>query len=158
MANADISLTPEQLQAIQAAVAQLQQALTDLPSLTPKDRLRLTKSSNRSTGYITYLANLVREQPDLFPASFPREQFLAMAELWEPLLILQATLHQQMERVDSLKLQLGSQLVGLGQEAYQVIRASSRSHPDLAEHVKNLSQLYRKRGSGSAAVQAGGKG
>ncbi len=144
------TLTPEQLQKLQAALQQLQEALQELPVIPPEERRRLTKSGHRSAGFVRYLANLVRNEPDHCPVSFDRDAFLQEADLWEPLMIQQAILHQQVDRIDSQSLLLGNNAMHRAQELFQVLRASSRSHPELAEHVRVLSTLYRRRNSSSA--------
>lgn len=151
MAIQPTTLSPEQLQKLQVVLQQLQEVMQELPVMSPTERQRLTKSGHRSAGFVRYLANLVRNEPDHCPVSFDRDAFLQDVELWEPLMIQQAILHQQVDRIDSQSLLLGNNAMHRAQELFQVLRASSRSHPELAEHVRILSNLYRRRNNSSSA-------
>ncbi len=145
MATKQLPITMENLEAARTLVQQLQETLNGLLELTARERQRLTKSSSRSMGFIRYAADVARNEPEHCPQTFDRETYLQEADLWEPLMILQSSVHQLASKLDASTQVLGGNLMHRSQELYQLLKVSQRSHPELAEHVNRLGWLYRRQ-------------
>ncbi|WP_338461724.1 hypothetical protein VZH09_11985 [Synechococcus elongatus IITB7] len=71
------SLPPAQLDELRDILMQLQTLFDPLPSLTPKQRQRLTKQGSKSQGFVTYTATLLQTNPTWLLSSLNTSRFLA---------------------------------------------------------------------------------
>lgn len=139
-------LSSEQLDELRDLLTQLQTLLEPLPSLTPKQRQRLTKQGSKSQGFVDYTATILQTNPTWLPNSLDTSRFLADHAISDRILEQRNQLRQLSDRLSDLYLLLNDSTMSTALEIYSLLKALQRSHPELNQHIQQLSQRFVGQG------------
>lgn len=152
----DTTLSAEQLAAVRAAVAALNDALPFLVSISAAERRRIMKLGPKSEGFVRQTHELAREHPEILPnglvvADLDRDQALR-----EALLPTQQDLVVLLQKVNDTMMLAGADLM----QASLIIYRGLRSYGDAAGYGDIREELGRRFEQSSVPVPSstGGTG
>lgn len=153
-----LTITPEQLAAVDAAIEQLEANLTGLIALTPQERRTLRRMGQVSEPFCRQTLIVMQQNPQVIPASVDLAggvQDLATLDALSPRL---DRLQRLAERGSDTETALGSDLVSLAHEGYALLRIAGKSQ-GLDGLRKELSARFRrKRAAGAEPGSGEGEG
>lgn len=150
--NVNITLSAEQKATIIAAVAEVDEALTWLISVSPRSRKRMLKLGPKSEAFVQEARNVVRDYGDLLPTGLSMADLDRDMEVREILLPIQQKLEVLLQRVKDTQMVAGSDLM----KAATLVYRSLQSHgytAGLGPVTASLGRRFKQQG-GSAAAEA----
>jgi len=116
------TLSPEDQQAIGAAIDALRQKLPFLIDLTKADRVRMPKASDKTAAFVRKAMQVGNEHSGLFPASFLEEmrKDIQLLDSLEPIRLAIKTL---VKKLDDTTMQLGGESYAAARTIYAVTKA-----------------------------------
>lgn len=142
----DMSLTEENLSAIDTAFTQLETQFAGLLALTPSTRRQLSKMGDKSEAFCRQAVNILSENPGILPRDFELEGLqrdLAMLDALRPRMIRFNKLYKRMQ--DS-EMALGSDLMTSSLEGYSFLKVAGKGK-GLDDLKKMLSARFSRRSS-----------
>ena len=140
----DVTLTPEDLQAISGAIATLEEKLPFLMTLTLEESRGLARMGDKSRAFVVKALDLARKHPEILPGLFQISEMEADLKLYEDL-------YPVLMQLTALQAQLADTTAIAGSEAYGAARLiysyakSSGLAGDLEPYLDDLGKRYRKR-------------
>lgn len=140
------SLTPENIQAIMAAIQTIKDNLT-LVGLTPQQRKNLSKLGDKSRAFVDRASQVVGQNPEIMPATFDPEEFQRDVAYFNGLGNVHTAVLQLLELVDDTMLAAGSDAFVA---ALKVYKASKDADPELGldEAVAEMGERFAGQGGG----------
>lgn len=124
---ASVVLTDEQLRACVAAVDTLETAVPGLISLTAVQKRSMTKVGERSADFCRQTLDVMRQNPQLIPASLSVADGLADLKSSDQLRQLLVRLTQCFQRLQDTELALRSDAMSLALRGYQLLKLNGRN-------------------------------
>lgn len=149
-----LTITPEQLAAVDAAIEQLEANLVGLISLTQQERRTLRRMGIVSEPFCRQTLVVMQQNPHVIPASVDvagGAQDLATLDVLSPRL---DRLQRLAERGDDTEIALGSDLVSLAHEGYALLKVAGKSQ-GLDGLRKELSVRFRRKRAAGGEPESG---
>jgi len=140
----DMSLTAENLSAIDTAFAQLETQFAGLLALTPDTRRQLSKMGDKSEAFCRQAVNILSENPGILPRDFDLEGLqrdLAALDALRPRMIRFTKLYKRLQDSD---MALGSDLMTASLEGYSFLKVAGKGK-GLDDLKKMLSARFSRR-------------
>ncbi|MFM8332258.1 MAG: hypothetical protein ACKN9T_11260 [Candidatus Methylumidiphilus sp.] len=139
------TLSPEQAQAIHAALATLRENLPFLIDLTPDERKGMLKFGEKNRSFVAKAHAIAAQHPEILPASFNLAELQADVGLVE-------SLYPLLHRVTDLQGQLEDTYFAAGSEAYagallvyQYAKAANLASGVLEDALDDLGKRFARR-------------
>lgn len=120
------TLTPEDRDAVMAAIATIKQKLPFLVDLTVEERKSLPKMGDKSRAFVSKAAEVATQNPDFLPRSFDLDEMQQDVALFESLYPILLALTQLQELVDDTCTAVGSDAYAAALLVYNYARASGK--------------------------------
>ena len=121
-----VEFSAEDLAAIDAAVAVLEQKFAVLQSLTPEERLHLNKMGDRSEPFCRLAMQLMTQNPGILPPLFNLAEAQRDMRTLEALRPLFSRLRVLMVKAEDAETALGSDVLSASLEGYGLLRISGK--------------------------------
>nr|VFK60591.1 MAG: hypothetical protein BECKTC1821F_GA0114240_10477 [Candidatus Kentron sp. TC] len=144
--NIDASLSPEDVQAIEAAFQTILEKLPFLVNLTPKERRSLFKTGVDSVSFIENALNAAQDYPDILPATFKTEELKSDVDLFSVLTDIGTIAASVASEIDDTRLAVGSEAMEKGTQVYNYVKTAAKTTPGLKPVADQLGQRFKKAG------------
>lgn len=149
-----LTLSNDQLTAIDNALAALEAALEDLIALTPDQRRGLTRMGPKSEAFCRQTLTVLAQNPQVVPPSIDVAEAQADLDALDRLRPRLARLQRLNERAEDTEAALGSDVMSLALEGYALLKVAGKNQ-GLEGLRRDLSARFAKQGGGKAAAPAG---
>jgi hypothetical protein len=119
-----------------------------LITLTPEERMKLTKMGNKSAGFVQQCLQAVKDNPALMPAGFPLTEFDKDVKLAADLLPLLMLSRQLTEKLDDTLLAVGSEAMAQSLQVYGQVKLSAKRNPGMKVLAEQMGERYKSNGTG----------
>lgn len=150
----DLPIDATILDPLDAAIAQMENSLTGLISLTPQQRRDLIKMGEKSEAFCRTALNVAQQHAGIMARDFDLEGFQRdqqALDLLRPRILRIAHLYQ---RITDTEMALGSDLMASALEVYGVLKVSGKGK-SLDEARRNLGARWRVSAQESEKPPAG---
>ena len=113
------NLSPDDIAAVQEAIATLKQKLPFLIGLTKEERISMLKMGDKSRAFVQKTMELVKQNQDFLPRSFDVEEMQKDVNLFNDLYPILLSLQQLNERVEDTLMVVGSEAYAAALVAYR---------------------------------------
>jgi hypothetical protein len=145
-----LTLTADQLTAVESALATLEQNLVGLIALQPAQRRTLNKMGDKSEVFCRQTLKLLQQNPQIVPPSLNVEEAAADLAAFDQLGSFLMRLARLNERAEDTSTALGSDLMSFALEGYSLLRVSGQNQ-GLEDMRRDLGARFARNGSRSAA-------
>lgn len=122
-----LNLPTAKLTAIDAAMASLEGALTELIALEPKERMRLPKMGGKSEAFCRQTLSVIAQNPQVINPSLGLPSAQADLAALDALRPRRQRLQRLLERMQDTETLLGSDVLATALEAYGLLKVSGKS-------------------------------
>lgn len=122
-----LTLTDEQLRAVDDALTALEASLTSLISLTPEQRRALNRMGPKSENFCRQTMTVLEQNPQVLPPSVNLQEAKADLAALEKLRPRLARLQRLTERADDTHDALGSDIMSFSLEGYALLRVAGKN-------------------------------
>lgn len=147
-----LQFSPEQLAAIDAALASLESALAGLIALTPDQRRALTKMGPKSEAFCRQTLTVLSQNTQIIPPSVNLTEAQADLATLDALRPRLARLERLTERANDTDAALGSDVMALALEGYALLKFAGKNQ-GLEGLRKDLSARFARSGGKPEATQ-----
>lgn len=146
-----LSLPAAKLNAVDAAIASLESALTELVALDAKERIRLPKMGGKSETFCRQTLSVIAQNPQIVNPSLELPSALADLAAFDALRPRRQRLQRLLERMQDTETLLGSDVLSTALEAYGLLKVSGKSQ-GLASLRAGLGVRFKAQGRRRAAA------
>ncbi len=146
-----LTLPAAKLNAIDAAIASLEAALTELVALDAKERTRLPRMGGKSETFCRQTLSAIAQNPQIVNPSLELPSALADLAAFDALRPRRQRLQRLMERMQDTETLLGSDVLATALEAYGLLKVSGKSQ-GLASLRAGLGVRFKAQGRRRAAA------
>lgn len=134
---------------LQAVISFLQQADAKLPfliTLTPEERIAITKMGPKSVDFVNDALETVNTFPDIMPSSFDKDEFTRDTQLVSALIKIKMYLDALQQKVDDTLLEVGSEAMVRALDVYSQVNIQQDKVPGLRSAFEKLRSrfMYKK--------------
>ncbi|KAF1708582.1 hypothetical protein CSC70_12785 [Pseudoxanthomonas kalamensis DSM 18571] len=122
-----LTLTDEDMTAINAALTELEARLIGLLALDNATRRQITKMGDKSEAFVRQTMTVLEQNPDIVPPALGLAEAQADLVALDRLRPLQTRLQRLLERVSDSEMALGSDLMSVALEGYGLLKVSGRN-------------------------------
>lgn len=122
-----LTLTDEQLRAVDDALTALEASLSSLISLTPEQRKALNRMGPKSENFCRQTLTVLEQNPQVLPPSVDLREAKADLAALEKLRPRLARLQRLAERADDTQDALGSDIMSFSLEGYALLRVAGKN-------------------------------
>jgi len=137
------TLSPEDQQAVNAAIDVLKQKMPFLIDLTTTDRSRMAKAGNKTEAFVRKAVEIANEHPEMFPAGF-LEEMRKDTHLLDTLSPIRLAIETLAKRLDDTEMQLSAEAFAAARTVYTVTKAPF-AKAILRTASDELAKRYRKK-------------
>ena len=148
-----LTLTDEQLAAVDGALTALETATADLIAMDNVTRRQITKMGDKSEAFVRQTLLVLEQNPDIVPAALGFAEAQADLRALDQLRPVLARLQRLTERASDSEMALGSDLMSVALEGYGLLKVSGRNR-GLEGASEALSARFARRRSAPAAPPA----
>lgn len=141
--NISADLSADDLSAIKAALATIQQKLPFLINLTADERRRIYKMGDKSLAFVSNSLTAAQNNPEILPASFDTAELARDYQLATVLSELHLNLRQITEQVDDTLLAVGSEAMTSSLSVYDYVKAAAKRQPGLKAVAAQLGERFK---------------
>lgn len=142
--NIDATLSPEDIQAIKAAVGTIVQKLPFLVNLTPQERKSLFKAGPDSISFLQNAMNAAEDHPDILPRSFSTPAFKNDVELFTAMTDIGTVIASLASEVDDTRIAVGGEAMQEASQVYTYVKAAAKTTPGLKPVAEQLGERFRQ--------------
>jgi len=146
------SLTPEDRQAVLAAIATIKEKLPFLLGLSPDESKSLPRLGDKSRGFVAKALEVATQNPDFLPRSFDIEEMRKDVELFEALYPIVLAVSQLQELLDDTVALVGSEAYMAALAVYNYAKAT-KGNAGLEAAVDDMARRFARKSSGGASQQ-----
>ncbi len=146
------SLTPEDRQAVLAAIAKIKEKLPFLLGLSPEESKSLPRLGDKSRGFVVKALEVATQNPDFLPRSFDIEEMRKDMELFEALYPIVLAVSQLQELLDDTVAVVGSEAYMAALEVYNYAKAT-KGNAGLEAAVDDMARRFARKSSSGASQQ-----
>jgi hypothetical protein len=144
------SLTPEDKQAVLAAIATIKQKLPFLIGLTPEESKSLPRLGDKSRGFVTKALEVATQNPDFLPRSFDIEEMRKDVELFDNLYPIVLAVSQLQELIDDTVAVVGSEAYMAALTVYNYAK-TAKGDAGLEAVVEDLGRRFARKSNSEAS-------
>lgn len=148
-----LTLTDEQMTAVNAALDTLEQNLAGLIALQPPQRRALTKMGDKSEVFCRQTLKLLQQNPQVVPPALDVAEAQADLDAYERLGSISLRLTRLGERADDTVTALGSDLMSFALDGYGLLRVAGKNQ-GLEEIRRTLGARFARRNTAPAEAPA----
>ena len=137
------TISPEDLAAIQAAIATLKEKLPFLLSLTPEESKTLLRLGDKSRAFVAKALELATQHPEILPGLFDRQEMEHDLELFESLYPIQMALTELTKQVTDTTAVAGNEAYTAARLVYSYAKASDLDG-ELEPYLDDLGKRFRR--------------
>ena len=137
------TLSPDDHQAINAAIDGLRQKLPFLIDLTAAERIRMAKGGDKTKAFIQKAVQIANEHPQMFPPAF-LEEMRKDAQLLDTLSPITLAIKTLAKKLDDTTMQLGAEAFAAARTVYSVTK-SPFAKAALRTASDDLAKRYGRR-------------
>jgi hypothetical protein len=141
--NISATLTPDDLEAIKAALATIQQKMPFLVTLTSDERRKLVKMGDKSLAFVSNSLTAAQANSDILPASFDLKEFTQDYQLATSLNEILLGLQQLTEQVDDTLMAVSSEAMTSSLTVYDYVKAATKTRPGLKTVADQLGDRFK---------------
>lgn len=141
--NIDVTLTPEQLQAIKDAFAAVDALMPWAVGLTEEERRRLYKAGNKLE-VIEECRNAVVNNPGIFPTSFDGDGFVRDVNFLHQVTDLTAVAAALLRKLDDTRMACGAECAKTINPVRGYVDTAAKTQPGLQELSKKLAEYFKR--------------
>ena len=149
-----LTLSDEDLVAVNAALSELESRLSGLLALDNATRRQITKMGDKSEAFVRQTLTVLEQNPDIVPAALGLPEAQADLVAMDRLRPVLSRLQRLTERVSDSEMALGSDLMNTALEGYGLLRVSGRNR-GLEGAAEALGARFARRTARPSAVPAG---
>ncbi len=146
------SLTPEDRQAVLAAIATIKEKLPFLLRLSPEESKSLPRLGDKSRGFVVKALEVGTQNPDFLPRSFDIEEMRKDVELFEALYPIVLAVSQLQELLDDTVAVVGSEAYMAALAVYNYANAT-KGDAGLKAAVDDMARRFARKSSGETSQQ-----
>ncbi|MBC6422653.1 MAG: hypothetical protein GDA38_14830 [Hormoscilla sp. SP12CHS1] len=146
------SLTPEDKQAVLAAIDAIKEKLPFLLGLSPEESKSLLRLGDKSRGFVAKALEVATQNPDFLPRSFDIEEMRKDVELFEALYPITLALSQLQELLDDTVALAGSEAYMAALAVYNYAKAT-KGDAGLEAAVDDMARRFARKSSSWASQQ-----
>lgn len=159
MAYADInvSLTPQDIEAIKAGIEAVKTKMPFMVNLTPEARKKLRKLGANRYSYVTSLNLAANAHPNSLPGSFDLEAYNNTKKSYDSLREIYLAAAPWFEGLENSMMALGSEIMTLSDSVYGHLKVDAKKSKDqnLQTVVKEIAdQLKQRKKNGTNGTKA----
>lgn len=139
------ALSPENQQAVRAAIAAIQSNLPFLIDLTPEESKSLSRMGDKSRAFVAKALEVAESNPNILPRFFDPAEMRQDLELYEALYPIAMQLAQLSELVGDTLALAGSEALGSARLVYKFAKASDLG-AGLEPLIDDMAKRYRAQG------------
>lgn len=145
-ANISVTLSEADMQAVRASLDAIRAKLPFLVALTPKERQKLVKMGEKSVAFVKQCLQTVKDNPDLMPPTFNRQEFERDVDLASSLLGLLLLMQDLCAKLDDTLLAVGSEAMQQSLDVYAQVKLTAKRDAQLKATFEQLSTRYKGLG------------
>ncbi len=138
-------VTNEDHQLIMTSIQAVREKLPFLVDLSPEDRQKVLKLSDKSVGFVNQAAELATQNPDFLPRSFDIDEMKKDVDVYHQLQAYHQALTQVLELVDDTLMQVGSEAYSSALAVYHYAKTSRVPVEGLDNAVDELGKLFARK-------------
>jgi hypothetical protein len=142
--NISAQVSDEDVAAIKAAVAVIQQKLPFLITLTAAERKNLFKTGPNSLSFVQNAQQAAVNNPGILPASFNTVEFTSDVDLFTVMTSINTTVAQSASSIDDTRLAVGSEAMKEATQVYNYVKTAAATTPGLKPLADQLGQRFQK--------------
>lgn len=144
--NIEATVSAADLQAIRDAFELIASKLPFLVSLTVEERKATFKAGPDSLSFLTNAATAVRNNPNIFPATFDAAGFLKDVDLLAQLTEVGSAVASISSQVDDTRVAVGGEAMQGGSQVYKYVTTAAKVTPGLKPVAEQLGERFKKLG------------
>lgn len=148
------TLAQENVDAILAAVAKIQELLPFLIDLTPDERRSMAKFGEKNRSFVVKAEALASQHPEILPRGFSLDEMKSDVRLVEQLYPVQMALNDLLGRVEDSYYAAGSEAYCAALQVYNYAKAAHVATGALEGALGDLGRRFARRGHASEKVDA----
>jgi len=142
--NINATLSPEDVQAIKAAVDTIVQKLPFLVNLTPKERKALFKAGPDSVSFLQNALSAAQDHPGILPVNFNTSEFKNDVDLFTVMTDIGTVIASLASEVDDTRLAVGGEAMQEASQVYTYVKAAAKTTPGLKPVAEQLGERFRQ--------------
>lgn len=139
------TLSPEQVQAVHAALETIAGSLPFLIDLKPEERKSMPKFGDQSRAFVAKAATIAQQHPDILPRSFDVQELQADVALVGTLYPVMTAVTQLLGRIEDTYFAAGSEAYAASLLVYQYAKAAHLATGALEDALDDLGQRFARR-------------
>jgi hypothetical protein len=137
------TILPEDLEAIQAAIATLKEKLPFLLSLTTEESKSLLRLGDKSRAFVAKTLEFASQHPEILPTMFDLQEMEEDLSLFEALYPIQMALTELTEQVTDTMAVAGSEAYAAARLVYSYAKAGNLDG-ELEPYLEDLGKRFRR--------------
>nr|VFJ88922.1 MAG: hypothetical protein BECKH772A_GA0070896_100129 [Candidatus Kentron sp. H]VFJ89795.1 MAG: hypothetical protein BECKH772B_GA0070898_1000649 [Candidatus Kentron sp. H]VFJ97154.1 MAG: hypothetical protein BECKH772C_GA0070978_100119 [Candidatus Kentron sp. H] len=142
--NIDVSLSPEDVQAIKAAFETVLEKLPFLVNLTPKERKSLFKAGPDSVSFVRNALDAAQDHPAILPGSFSTPEFKNDVDLFTILTDIGTIAASVASEIDDTRIAVGGEAMQEAAQVYTYVKTAAKTTPGLKPVAEQLGERFRQ--------------
>ena len=147
------SLSPEDKQAVLAAIATIKKKLPFLLGLSRSESKSLQRLGDKSRGFVAKALEVATQNPDFLPRSFDIEEMRKDVELFEALYPIVLAVSQLQELLDDTVAVVGNEAYMAALAVYNYAKAV-KGNAGLEAAVDDMARRFTRKSSSGASEEA----
>jgi hypothetical protein len=137
------SLSPQDIEAIKAALQTVQEKLPFLITLSNEERRSLLKMGDKSLAFVNNSITAAQSNRNILPASFDVEELVRDYQLATALTEVLISMRQITEQVDDTLLAVGSEAMSSSLTVYDYVKTAAKKTPGLKTVAEQLGERFK---------------
>jgi len=142
--NINATLSAADLQAIKDAFSTILEKLPLLVNLTAEERKATFKTGPDRVSFVQNAATAAENTPDIFPASFNKEEFQNDVQLFHTLTELSTQPASIASQIDDTRLAVGGEAMRQATQVYNYVKEAAKTTPGLKPLADQLGERFQK--------------